>query len=66
MVAVELSLILKSRLEGSNVTVFDVPSATDYVAPVDGVDGGVFGPSDLSASLGLRGQPGHPTVRAAI
>lgn len=38
----------------------------DAIAAVDGVDGVFFGPADLSASLGLRGQPGHSTVRAAI
>jgi 4-hydroxy-2-oxoheptanedioate aldolase len=36
------------------------------IAAVDGVDGVFFGPSDLSASMGLLGQPGHPDVRAAI
>lgn len=38
----------------------------DAIAAVPGVDGVFFGPSDLSASLGLRGQSTHPTVRAAI
>jgi len=38
----------------------------DAIAAVDGVDGVFFGPADLSASMGLRGQPSHPTVRAAI
>ncbi len=33
MVEVELAFILKSRLEGPNVTLFDVLSATDYVVP---------------------------------
>ncbi|MBU6258485.1 MAG: 4-hydroxy-2-oxoheptanedioate aldolase [Burkholderiales bacterium] len=36
------------------------------IAAVDGVDGVFIGPSDLSASMGLIGQPGHPEVRAAI
>jgi 4-hydroxy-2-oxoheptanedioate aldolase len=36
------------------------------IAAVDGVDGVFFGPADLSASMGLTGQPGHPDVRAAI
>ena len=36
------------------------------IAAVDGVDGVFFGPSDLSASMGLRGQPGHPDVQRAI
>jgi 2-oxo-hept-3-ene-1,7-dioate hydratase len=33
MVEVELAFILKDRLEGPNVTIFDVLSATDYVVP---------------------------------
>jgi len=33
MVEVELAFILKDRLEGENVTIFDVLSATDYVTP---------------------------------
>jgi len=36
------------------------------IAAVDGVDGVFFGPSDLSASMGLLGKPGHPTVREVI
>jgi len=36
------------------------------IAAVDGVDGVFFGPADLSASMGYRGQPGHPEVQAAI
>lgn len=36
------------------------------IAAVDGVDGVFIGPSDLSASMGLLGQPDHPEVRAAI
>ncbi len=38
----------------------------DAIAAVDGVDGVFFGPADLSASMGLRGQPGHPEVRRVI
>ncbi|RUR70430.1 4-hydroxy-2-oxoheptanedioate aldolase [Variovorax guangxiensis] len=38
----------------------------DEIAAVEGVDGVFIGPSDLSASMGLLGQPGHPEVRAAI
>ncbi len=37
----------------------------DIVA-VDGVDGVFIGPSDLSASMGHIGKPGHPEVVAAI
>jgi 4-hydroxy-2-oxoheptanedioate aldolase len=36
------------------------------IADVEGVDGVFFGPADLSASLGLLGQPGHPDVQQAI
>ena len=40
--------------------------ALDDILAVDGVDGVFFGPSDLSASMGLLGKPGDPSVRAAI
>ncbi|MEX8494695.1 4-hydroxy-2-oxoheptanedioate aldolase [Sphaerotilus sp.] len=36
------------------------------IAAVDGVDGVFFGPADLSASMGFRGQPGHPEVQRVI
>lgn len=36
------------------------------IAAVDGVDGVFFGPADLSASMGLLGQPGHVSVQQAI
>lgn len=36
------------------------------IASVDGVDGIFFGAVDLSASMGLLGQPNHPRVVAAI
>ena len=38
----------------------------DAIAAVDGVDGVFIGPADLSASMGFRGNPGHPDVQAAI
>lgn len=38
----------------------------DAIAAVDGVDGVFIGPADLSASMGLLGQPGHPDVRRTI
>ena len=31
-----------------------------------GLDGIFLGPADLSASMGLIGQPGHPSVLAAV
>jgi 2-keto-3-deoxy-L-rhamnonate aldolase RhmA len=36
------------------------------IAAVDGLDGVVIGPFDLSADLGLLGQLDHPTVQAAF
>jgi 4-hydroxy-2-oxoheptanedioate aldolase len=36
------------------------------IAAVDGVDALFIGPSDLSASMGHIGNPGHPEVREAI
>ena len=38
----------------------------DDIAQVEGVDGVFIGPADLSASMGLLGQPAHPTVKQAI
>jgi 4-hydroxy-2-oxoheptanedioate aldolase len=38
----------------------------EAIAGVDGVDGVFIGPSDLAASMGHPGDPGHPDVRAAI
>lgn len=38
----------------------------DAIAAVEGIDGVFIGPADLSASMGYRGNPGHPEVQAAI
>ena len=38
----------------------------EAIAAIEGVDGVFFGPSDLSASMGLIGQPGHPDVMKII
>lgn len=38
----------------------------EAIAAVDGVDGIFIGPSDLAASMGHPGDPGHPEVAAAI
>jgi|SRR5579872_2997829 len=38
----------------------------EAIAAVEGVDGVFIGPADLAASLGHLGNPGHPTVQAAI
>ena len=35
------------------------------IAAVDGVDGVSFGSAEMSASMGLRGQPGHANVQQA-
>lgn len=41
-------------------------SQLEAIAAVEGVDGVFFGPADLSASMGLMGQPAHPDVQRAI
>ena len=41
-------------------------ASLDAIARTDGVDGVFFGPADLSASMGLLGQPGHPRVHRAL
>jgi 4-hydroxy-2-oxoheptanedioate aldolase len=38
----------------------------DAIASTDGVDGVFIGPADLCASLGHRGNPAHPEVKAEI
>jgi 4-hydroxy-2-oxoheptanedioate aldolase len=38
----------------------------EAIAAVEGVDGVFIGPSDLSASLGHIGNPGHPEVQKAL
>jgi 4-hydroxy-2-oxoheptanedioate aldolase len=38
----------------------------DSIAATSGVDGVFIGPSDLSTSMGYRGQPGHPEVEKTI
>lgn len=46
-------------------TVTGLRNLSDIVK-VDGVDGIFFGPSDLSASMGLLGSAGDPSVRDAV
>ena len=41
-------------------------AALDEILQVDGVDGVFIGPSDLAASMGHLGDPGHPEVKAAV
>lgn len=38
----------------------------EEIAAVDGVDGIFIGPSDLAASMGHPGEPGHPAVIEAV
>ena len=38
----------------------------EAIATVEGVDGVFIGPSDLAASMGFPGNPGHPEVTACI
>jgi 4-hydroxy-2-oxoheptanedioate aldolase len=38
----------------------------ERICAVDGVHGIFIGPADLAASMGHRGNPGHPAVQAAI
>lgn len=38
----------------------------DAITSVEGVDGVFIGPSDLAASMGYLGNPGHPAVQAAV
>jgi 4-hydroxy-2-oxoheptanedioate aldolase len=38
----------------------------EAICAVDGVDGVFIGPADLAASMGHRGNPGHPQVQSAI
>jgi 4-hydroxy-2-oxoheptanedioate aldolase len=41
-------------------------AALEEIAQVDGVDAVFVGPSDLAASMGHLGNPGHPDVKAAV
>lgn len=38
----------------------------EAICATDGVDGVFIGPADLAASMGHRGNPGHPEVQATI
>jgi 2-keto-3-deoxy-L-rhamnonate aldolase RhmA len=44
----------------------DAVADIEAIVRVEGVDGVLIGPYDLSASLGLPGAVDHPDVRAAI
>ena len=44
----------------------DAVDAAASIVGIDGVDGVLVGPADLSASMGLPGQQGHPDVVASV
>jgi len=48
------------------IETLDAVSNIEEIAAVDGVDALFIGPSDLSASMGHIGNPGHPDVKAKI
>lgn len=48
------------------VETIDAMSQLEAIATTEGVDAVFIGPSDLSASMGLRGQTSHPDVVAVI
>ena len=60
-----------SRADGEICVVCQIESvagteAIESIGAVDGVDALFVGPSDLAASMGLIGRPGHPDVVAAV
>ncbi|MCB5363828.1 HpcH/HpaI aldolase/citrate lyase family protein [Pusillimonas sp. CC-YST705] len=60
-----------SQADAQTCLVVQIESRTaldnlDAIAQVEGVDAVFLGPSDLAASLGYLGQPGHPEVKQAI
>ena len=59
------------RADGEVCLLVQAESATalqnlQAICAVDGVHGVFIGPADLAASMGHRGNPGHPEVQAAI
>lgn len=59
------------QADGEICLILQVETATamdrlEEIAGVDGVDAIFIGPSDLAASMGYLGEPGHPKVREAI
>ena len=58
-------------LESSSVVIaqiehIDAVNALESILAVEGIDGYIIGPYDLSASMGLAGQFDHPDVKAAV
>jgi len=59
------------RVQDQTCLIVQIESRTalrnlDEIASVDGVDAVFLGPSDLAASMGHLGKPGHPEVRQAV
>ena len=44
----------------------DAVNKIDEILDIEGIDSILTGPGDLSATMGLRGQGGHPDVTAAV
>jgi 2-keto-3-deoxy-L-rhamnonate aldolase RhmA len=44
----------------------DAVNQIEQILDVPGIDSVTFGPADLSATMGLPGQGGHPDVKAAV
>lgn len=60
-----------AQVEANTCLIVQIESRTalqnlDAIASVEGVDAVFIGPSDLAASMGHLGQPGHPEVKAAV
>ncbi len=60
-----------ARADGEMCLIVQIESVAglaglDEVLKVEGVDAVFIGPSDLAASMGYLGQPGHPEVKAAV
>lgn len=49
-----------------HIETIDAVDQLPEIIKIDGIDVIFIGPTDLSHSLGVPGQPGHPTVQAAI
>jgi 2-dehydro-3-deoxyglucarate aldolase len=66
----ELSTQLLNEHEQSTVVVqiehVDALAVIDEILSVEGVDGVMVGPYDLSASMGIAGQVDHPDIQTAI
>ena len=52
----------KNLITAIQIETMEAAERMDEIAALDGVDMLYLGPGDLSASMGLPGQPGHPRV----